>query len=155
MGRKYWVDLPPTAITVAADLFEFTCGDDKPIRILDQEVFQTTDTGDAAEEIIGLLWVRGHATSGSGGSTATPRPCNPTDTAATFTVENANTTPASAGTGVNLARTGWNVRVPAIKTQIPEGCPEATQASLLVLRMQAAPADSLTISATVLVEELG
>lgn len=156
MGRKYWVDLVPTAVTVQADLMEITPADDKPIRILDQEIFQSSDFGDAEEEIIGLLWVRGNTSSGSGGATPTPRPVNPSDAAAGFTVETFNTSAAGSGTPVNLTRTGWNVRVPAAKTQIPEGCPEATQGNtLLVLRMGAAPADSVTIGGSVLVEELG
>lgn len=156
MGRKYWVDLPPTAITVAADLFELTPADDKPIRVLSVNIHQTSDLGDAAEEIISLVWVRGHTSSGSGGSTPTPRPCNPSDTAAGFTAEAGNTTAASAGTGVNLARHGWNVRAPLERPYTPDEAPEASQANTtLVLRMAAAPADSLTIGGAVLVEEMG
>lgn len=156
MGRIYYVDIAPTAITVAADLVELTPADDKPIVIHGLEIFQTTDLGDAQEEIIGLLWVRGHATSGSGGATPTPRPANPSDAAAGFTAETANTTQASAGTGVNLPRHGWNVRVPCVAIYTPEMRPHASQGNtLLALRMAAAPADSLTISGYVIVEELG
>ena len=68
MGRRYYVDLPPTAITVAADLFELTPADDKPIRVLALNLHQTSDAGDAQDEIISVVWVRGNATSGSGGS---------------------------------------------------------------------------------------
>ena len=156
MGRKYWVDLTPTAVTVAADLIEITPADDKPIRVLGFNLGQTTDTGDAAEEIISLVWVRGHTTSGSGGSAPTPRPCDPSDAAAGFTVEVFNTTAASAGTGVNLARHAWNVRVPIERPYTPEESFGANQGNTtLVLRMAAAPADSLTISGSVLIEELG
>jgi len=156
MGRKYWVDLPPTAITVAADLFELTPADDKPIRVLSLNLHQTSDFGDAQDEVISVVWVRGNATSGSGGSTSTPRPCNPSDTAAGFTVEIANTTAASTGTAINLARHGFNVRGGLERPYTPDECPEATQANtLLVLRMAAAPADSLTIGGCCLVEEMG
>lgn len=155
-ARVYYVDLPPTAVTVAADLVELTPASNKPIVVLWGEIFQTTDVGDAAEEIIGLLWVRGHTTSGSGGSTSTPRPKNPSDTAAGFTAEIFNTTAASAGTGVNLPRHGWNVRMPCPLQYTPETCPEASAANTtLVLRMAAAPADSLTISGYLAVMELG
>lgn len=156
MGRIYYVDIAPTAITVAADLIELTPADDKPIAIHGFEIFQTTDLGDAQEEIIGLLWVRGHATSGSGGLTPTPRPANPSDAASGFTAETVNTTQASAGTGVNLPRHGWNVRVACEKVYTPETRPQASQGNTtLVLRMAAAPADSLTISGYVIVEEFG
>jgi hypothetical protein len=156
MGRKYTIDLSPTAITVAADLVEITPADDKPVIVHGFEVYQTTDTGDAAEEIISLTWVRGHTTSGSGGSAVTPRPLNPSDTAAGMTAEALNTTAASVGSTVNLSRHGWNVRIPTAVFYPPELRPEVTQANTtLVLRMGAAPADSLTIGGCIYVEELG
>jgi len=155
-GRVSYIELAPTTVTVAADLVEITIQDDKPIEILNVEIFQTTDLGDAAEEIIGLVWVRGHATSGSGGAIVTPRMKNPSDTAAGFTVEAFNTTQASAGTGVNLPRHGWNVRQPLDKVYTPETAPEASQGqTLLVLRMAAAPVDSLTVSGCITVREMG
>lgn len=156
MGRLYWVDLPPIAVTVAVDLVELTPADDKPIRVLETHILQTTELGDAAEEIIGLLWVRGHTTSGSGGSTSTPRPNNRTEVAAGFTAEIFNTTAASAGTTNNLTRTGWNVRIPTSEIRAPERGPSASQAdTTLVLRLAAAPADSVTISGCLLIEEEG
>lgn len=156
MGRKYWVDLPPTAITAAADLFELTPADDKPLRVLSLNLHQTSDFGDAQDEVISVVWVRGNATSGSGGSTPTPRPCNPSDAAASFTAEAANTVAASTGTGINLARHGFNVRAGLERPYTPDECPEVSQANtLLVLRMAAAPADSLTIGGCILVEEMG
>lgn len=156
MARRYWVDLTPTAITVAADLFELTPADDKPLRVLALNLHQTSDAGDAQDEVLSVVWVRGNATSGSGGSSPTPRPCNPTDTAAGFTAEVANTTAASTGTPVNLPRHGWNVRAPLERPYTPEECPEVSQGqTMLVLRMAGAPADSLTIGGSVLVEEGG
>ena len=156
MGRKYWVDMPPVAATVALDIFELTPADDKPIRVLALNLHQTTDFGDAQDEVLSVVWVRGNTTSGSGGTTPTPRPCNPSDTAAGFTVEANNTTAASTGTGVNLARHGWNVRAPLERPYTPEECPEASQGNtLLCLRMSAAPADSITIGGSILVEEFG
>lgn len=156
-GRVYYIDITPTAVTVAADLVEITMADDKPVAILGQEIFQTTDLGDAAAEIIGLVWVRGNTTSGSGGNTGvTPRPANPSDTAAGMTVETLNTTAASAGTGVNLPRLGWNIAATPTPYFVPEAYPQATQANtLLVLRMAAAPADSITLGGYITVMEMG
>ena len=155
-GRRYYIDIAPVAVTVAADLVEITIADDKPVRVLAVNLHNTSDFGDAQDEVISLVWVRGHTTSGSGGSAPTPRPVNPTDAAAGFTCEVVNTTQASAGTGVNLPRHGFNVRGGLERPYTPEECPEASQANtLLVLRMAAAPADSLTIGGCVLVEEMG
>lgn len=154
--RRYWIDLTATAVTVAADLLEITPATNKPVKIISVNLFQTTDLGDAAEEIIGLLWVRGHTTSGSGGSSPTPRPCDRSGASAGFTCEVFNTTQASAGTTHNLAREGWNIRVPYIRPFVPEEQVTATAAdTTLILRMAAAPADSITISGSICVEEMG
>lgn len=155
-GRVYYIDIAPTAITVAVDFVEITPADDKPVEILGWEILQTTDLGDAAEEIIGFEWVRGNTTSGSGGTAPTPRPKNPSDTAAGFACEGVNTTQATSGTGVILPHHGWNVRIPTQVIYTPEMAPEASQANtLLCLRAMAAPADSITVSGYVAVREMG
>lgn len=156
LGRVYTIDLAETAITVAADLIELTPADDKPIAVLGFELYQVTDLGDAAEEIIGVEWVRGNATSGSGGATPTPRPVNPSAAAAGFTAETMNTTQASTGTPVILQHHGWNIRIPTPVTYTPEEYPQASQGNtLLCLRMMGAPADSITIGGYVKVMEMG
>jgi hypothetical protein len=156
MGRMYQVHLAPTAITVAADLVEFTPADDLPIVVHGFRIYQTTDLGDAAEEIIGVAWVRGNTTTGSGGNTSvTVAPKNHRDAAAGVTCETANTTAASAGTAVTVYSTGWNVRAPLEVVFTPEQRIRADQGNtLLVLRMLAAPTDSLTIGCSVDIEEL-
>lgn len=155
MGNMYHIYSAATAITVAADLIEITPADDRPVVVHGFRVWQTTDTGDAAEEIIGLAWVRGNATSGSGGSTYTPTPKDPRAAAAGATIETRNTTAASTGTAVEVYATGWNVRAPLEVVFTPEQRIKADQGqTLLVLRMLAAPADSLTIGVSVDIEEI-
>jgi len=155
--RIYYVDIAPVAVTVAVDIVELTPADDKPISIhAILDILQTTDVGDAAEEIIGLVWVRGHTTSGAGGVVVTPRPKNPSDVAAGFTAEALNTTQATLGTPVNLPRHGWNIRIPLSITYTPEIRPEASQGqTTLILRMAAAPLDSITMSGSITVGEVG
>lgn len=156
MGRMYAIDIAATAVTVAADLVEITPADDKPVIVHSFEILQTTDVKDAEEEIIGLVWVRGNTTSGSGGSAPTPRPLTPSDAAAGFTCETTNSTAAASGTPINLHRHGWNVRIPISVVYTPETRPVVTQGqTMMVLRMAAAPADSITISGCVVVEEIG
>lgn len=156
MGRIYTVHLAPAAATVALDLVELTPADDKPILIHGFRVYQTSDAGDAQDEVIGLAWVRGNATTGSGGNASVAvSPKNPNDAAAGVTAETGNTTAASAGTAVTVYSTGWNVRAPLEVVFTPEQRIVATQAqTLLVCRMLAAPADSLTIGFSVDLEEL-
>lgn len=155
-GRIYTVEFEGTAVTTAVDVWELDAAAGKPIEVLGWDLSQSSDVGDAAEEIIRYRWVRGNTTSGSGGTATTPRPCNLTDTAAGFTAEACNTTAASAGTGVNLGSFALNIRQGSGPIWLPEGCEFVTsEATLLVCRLIAAPADSLTMAGTVWVRELG
>ena len=155
MGIMYTINLTPTAFTVAPDLFELTPADDRPLLVHAFRVWQTSDFGDAQEEILTLSWVRGNATSGSGGNAAA-NAIGKSSRAPTsgFTFESANTTAASAGTAVIPYSTGWNVRGPLEVVFTPEQRILVQQGdALLVLRLGSAPADSLTIGASADVEE--
>lgn len=156
-ARIYTVGFDGVAVTAAVDLIELDAATDKPIEVIGWDISQSSDVGDAAEEILRYKWVRGNTTSGSGGGTATPRPANISDAAAGFTCETNNTTAASAGTAVDvIPGMTWNVRQGSAPIWLPEGAELVTTGSvLLVCRLSAAPADSLTISMTVWVRELG
>jgi hypothetical protein len=155
MGRMYTINLAPTAFTVAADLCEISPADDLPVLIHGFRVWQTTEVGDAQEENITLSWIRGHTASGSGGSAATPVPKNHRDAAAGMAAEVGNTTAANTGTTTTPYATGWNVRAPLEVTFAPEQRIRTDQGNTtIVLRMGAAPADSITIGCSVDVEEL-
>jgi hypothetical protein len=156
MGRVYTINLAPTAFTVAADLVEIQPADDLPVLIHGFRVWQTTELGDTMEEVIGLAWVRGHTTTGSGGNTSVASvPKNHRDAAAGAAVETANTTAATAGTSVTCYSTGWNVRAPLEVVFTPEQRIRADQGNTtLVLRLMAAPADSTTIGCSVDYEEM-
>lgn len=157
LGRIYTVSFENVAVTASQDFFEITPADDKPCIVHALYLANLTDFGDAQEEGLRLKIIRGHATSGSGGSAPTPRPMNPSDAAAGFASEVNNTTIASAGTGVDLHCDGWNIRVPYVWIPTPEMRPIVTQGAgtTLVVRLMAAPADSVTMSGTLYVEEQG
>lgn len=155
MGRFYAVNFTPTALTASADLFELTPADDRPILIHGYRVWQTSDTGDAQEEVLTLNMVRGNTSSGTGGSAATPARKNRTDPTASFTAEVGNGTQASGGTTETPYSTGWNVRAPLEVVFTPEQRVRCDQGdTMIVLRLGSAPADSLTIGCSVDVEEL-
>lgn len=155
-GRVYTVEFEATAVTAQVDFFEFTPADDKPIEVLGLFLSQSSDVGDAAEEILRYRVIRGHTTGGSGGSAPTPRPVDRSGPAAGFAAETLNTTIASVGTTHNLHSDTFNVRT-GLALWLPDGCEwGATQAdTTLVVRLMAAPADSLTMSGTAYVRELG
>ena len=87
MGRMYAINLSPTAITVAADLVEISPPDDLPVLIHRFRVWPTTDTGDAAEELITLSWIRGYTASGSRGAAFTELRKNNRDAPPAFPCE--------------------------------------------------------------------
>ncbi len=67
MGRVYSVNFENVAVTALQDLFEISPADDKPVRILGLFLSQSTELGDAAEEMLRIQVIRGHNTGGSGG----------------------------------------------------------------------------------------
>lgn len=157
MPRLYTVSFQAQSIANASgdyDLFEFDPATDKPIELLSVELGQTTELGDTAEENLRLSVVRGHTTSGNGTST-TPRPQSAADSAAGFAAETVASTPASAGTGVVLWANTWNVRAPGpIFPPLPQGSGFWTSgADLLVVRLDAAVTDDLTLTGTALICE--
>lgn len=160
IGRMYLVSFENVAVAAAQDLFELTPADDKPILITGMSldnVGGAADAGDAQEEMLRLSVVRGHATSGSGGSAPTPRPIPfSAGAAAGFTAEVNNTTIASAGTGVTLLTLGWNVRAGLREFWPEELCLGAVQGdTTLVVRLLSTPADSVSVSGTLWVCEMG
>lgn len=158
MPRIYTVTFENVAVSAAQDLFELSPADDKPLAILGLELANVggvNDVGEAQEEDLRLLIRRGHTTSGSGGSSATPRPLGPNTATVGFSAETNNTTVATSGTTHDLVAAGWNTRVPYQVFYPEELWPRATQAdTTLVVRLVAAPADSFQVSGTLWVAEL-
>jgi hypothetical protein len=154
MPRVYAVPFSAVAVSAAQDLWELTPADDKPLEIVGIELGQTSDAGDAQDELLQISIIRGHTTSGSGGSAATPVPLNPNDTAAGFTAEVNNTTVASAGTTTTLHTGAWNVRAGYINWFPEESRPQAGQGNTTIVVRQTAPADALTVSGVLYVREL-
>ena len=155
-GRVYSVSFEGAATTAAADLFELTPAANQPIRLLGMVLGQSSDVGDAAEEVLRFEIIRGYTTSGSGGSAATPIPMKHADAAADCTAEVNNTTGANTGTAVILMADTFNIRSGYQIWFPPECQPEASAANTtIIVRLMAAPADSLTMSGTLFFEELG
>lgn len=153
-GRMYTVVISGVASPVAAfDFLELNPAAAKPVRIRRIRIAQTSEPT-TEEEQLAITIQRGHTTSGSGGSAPTPRPLNSTTPVAGFAAETMNTTQATAGTPVVLFEDAWNTRAGLDMAFAPEEAPEAVNAERLVIQ-SSAPADAVTIRATVWVEELG
>ena len=154
MSRVYSIQFSNVAVTAAQDFFEVLPATQKPVLIHAVYLSQSTELGDAAEEGLRLNFGRGHTTSGSGGSSVTPRPMDANDTAAGATCEVNNTTIASAGTNVILHSEVWNVRVPYVYMPAPEDRIRVANANIFVVRLMAAPNDSVTCNGTLVFEEI-
>lgn len=155
MGRLYVVTFTAVAATAPQDLVELNAPSDSPVIIHGWEVGQSTEAGDAADEQVRLELIRGHATSGSGGSAFTALPRLTGDTAFGGTCEINNTTIASTGTAEVIHATAFNVRAGHIWIPTPEIRPHGVASSRYVLRMNSTPADSISFSGTLWFEEVG
>lgn len=158
MGRIYQTMTAAVAVTTAIDLWEILAATAKPVRVHNWSIFQTTDVGDAAEEVIRINEVRGvgTVTSGSGGTSPTVHPLDDNDAATAATVEANNTTRMAAGTGAleTISERGWNIRIPLEVIYTPETRPRVNPGDRWTLGIVAAPADSITISTSITYEEI-
>lgn len=154
MGRIYSVEFEFIAEAGDVDFFELIPGDDNPCSIVAAFITQATEFGDAAEEMLRYRIIRGHTANGTGGTVATPRPLDPGDVAASFTCDTMNSGIATGGTPVFLHSGTFNVRTGLEYIPPPEMRVKVQQPDLsLILRLMAAPTDSITFSGTLYVEE--
>jgi hypothetical protein len=155
-GRPYTVVFTGVAVTVSQDFFEITPADDKPCVPLALYLSQYSDFKDAEDELLSYSVIRGFTTSGSGGSAPTPRPLNRSDAAAGFAAEVNNTTKATTGTTHTLHQDSFNVRTGLVLIFTPEMQASFSQAdTTLVVRLDVAPVDSLTMNGTLYLLEMG
>jgi hypothetical protein len=152
MPRAYTVTFAGTVTAAGTDndLVYIAPADDMPVAIIGFDVDITSEIAEAQEEWLALKIIRGHATVGSGGAAVTPQPLDGIDTAAGFTARANDTTPASAGTAVDLWVGGCNVRGGREKVFPPETWRRCSQAqTTIVLRMTNTLADDVTANVTV------
>jgi hypothetical protein len=157
VGRFYSVPFSAVAVSAAQDLFEVQAATGKPFVLHEVIVAQASDYGDSQAEGLSVLIKRatGSYTSGSGGSTVTPAKHLTNDAAAGPTAELNNTSQASAGSGALTT-----IRTEAFNVQAGWQYLPTPEERLLFLASEAvivsitAPADAVTMSGTLVFEEL-
>jgi len=154
-ARIYTVPIAPAAQTAAQDFWAIVSATGKVTRLAGMHLFQTTDLGDANEEVLRIRIRAGQTTVGSGGTAPTPIPQNVTDAAAGFTARINDTTQATAGTIVVHAELGWNIRTAPDFWLPPQYTFEFTGGRRWTIEFPAAPADSITVGGTLWIEETG
>ncbi len=155
MGRMYTAQFTDVAVSAIQDLFELVAPADAVVLLHALHLSQKSDVGDAAEEILNIQITSGHTSSGSGGSSVTPVPVHFGDAAFGGTCEANNTTQASAGTIVTHYSLGWNIRGPLDYIWTPETRPVLSPSRRMCVELPAAPADAITMSGTIVFEEIG
>jgi len=160
MGRGYVVRFKAVAITAQQDLIYVKPAADK-ICIIEAAyvavIGGTADAGDAQEELldVSLTYVPATVTAGSGGGTFTPEPLIINDAAAGFTARINDTTKAtSSGTLTYRHVDGMNSRAPWSWPPAPEHRFIVANAAAATLRLDTTPADSISVSGTMIVREL-
>lgn len=149
MEVVYSAPLDAQAFTTATDVFEVTPAADRAVRILGMRLGQTTDLGDAQEEVL-RIGVYRDVTAGTTGVALTEVAYTNAALAGAVTaaVVANNGTASTGGTLIDVI--AWNVRIPLEWFPIPELRPKfsnlAAEGPVSSFRLMAAPTDSITIS---------
>lgn len=155
MARKYAAQFNGVAVTAQQDIFEINVASTKCVIVHSVHLSQSTEVGDTQEEGLSILFKAGTTTSGSGGTTPTAVPRALGDAAYAGTVEANNTTKATAGTIVTHDARNWNVRVPFDVFWPPDQRIELAPSARMTVELGTTPADSITMSGTIVFEEIG
>lgn len=156
MGRFYSVPFVNIPVSTVADVFEIIAPTNKSFFLHEIAISQNSDFGDTAAEGLTITIKRGIGnTVGSGGSAATPAKHSTVDAAAQSTAKTNNTTQAVAGSGTltTLRADGFNVQAGYAYLVAPEQRYFFAPGESLIVSMSL-PADSLTLSGTLVFEEL-
>ncbi len=156
-GRTYTVPFNQVSVSAAQDLFEILGAADKVTELAGLNLSQSSDAGDSESEQlhISVRRVTGSPTSGSGGSTVTPVALDPSDAAFGGTCEANNTTQLSGGTNTVVMAESFNVMA-GLPLVIPEEMrPRISGATRLLVELESAPNDAVTMDGYATIIEYG
>lgn len=148
MELAYTASQLDQAVSTAVDLFHFTIADDVPMFLWSLECAASTDIIEAETEVLRLGFYRG-VTGGGGGSALTEVALNDRNTVSAGTAVVGQGTASTSGTLVKSFY--WRVGQPGpVWIATPETVIRAGQgSSACAIRLLAAPADAITMSAEV------
>ena len=151
MGRMYTLSLDAGAITTAIDLFQIETLTEQPVIIHSVEFGQTTDYGDTAAEGLRILF-RNRITAAV--TNSVPEVAIDVGDAAFGGNTNANATVITTG-NVIVHASAWNIQIPFLWVPPPNGQHLVRGTDAFTVHLADAPTDSITISGTVVFEEMG
>jgi hypothetical protein len=155
MGRMYACVFEGVAVTAAQDLFEINSDStsDSVVVLHSVTITQSSDAGDSEAEMLPVLIHRG-STAGSGGTSAIV--CHPFEVGSPAfggVVDTNHTTQSTDGE--ELHRESFNVQAGFFYRPTPEERIVIPPNDRLVVALEAAPSDSLTMDGTAIIEEIG
>lgn len=153
MGRLYSATFESIAVTVEQDFFNLLVPADMCVAVHSLVLSQSSDAGDSESEQLNVLIHRG-STAGTGGTTPTPAPMELGDAVSTVTVR-ANDVTTQSTEGAQIHAECFNVMAGLSIVWTPETRPIISPSGRLVVLLQVAPSDELTMSGTIYFEEIG
>ncbi len=155
MGRFYAVTIDTVAVSAAQDLFGLLATANMAFKVHELYLGQKTLTT-AEMRQVACRRMPATATVGSGGSAATPRKMGGSgDSAATFTARINDTTPqTTGGTAEVVYADDWYFTNQNMIWLPRDRGPVIQPAQGFVVNMVTAPTGSMTVSGTLVVEEL-
>lgn len=154
MSRIYTVPMDAVAVSAVQDFFEINSASGFVTRLLEVFLGQSSDAGDAEDEMLRVQIIRSHSTSGSGGASVTPVGVNPGSAAFGGTCERNNTTQATGGTPVTILADTFNVRMGWVYRATERPIIVIPPSGRLVIACPAAPTDAVTMSGYAVIEEI-
>ncbi len=151
--HMYTASFAEVAVTAAQDFFQLLASGTVGFKVHSIRIGQSSDAADAQAEMLPITIGRSDMTvNGSGGSTITPALHSPGSSAAA-TVAEANNTTVSTVVTVVVADT-FNVQAGWLYLPTPDEQILILPTEGLVVTLEAAPDDSLTVSGSITFEEI-
>ena len=152
MGRMYSVLMPSIAVSVAQDLISVAAGTNNSLKVHSAKFTQSSDYGDAEAEGLRFIVKQGAAV-GSVGTTQTPGALDAGNAASDASARKNDTTAGTGGT--NVDEENANMQIGYFYRPTPEEMITIPGGGRITFNLPTAPADALTMSGTVIFEELG
>lgn len=157
MPRQYTVIFENVAVSAAQDLFQILGAAGKILKIK-RLIIEATNTALVTAQSLQIRcqFLPVTVTNGSGGSSPTPRPMDPGDSAASFTAKANNTTPASSsGTTTTLLERGPHIYAGLDHKWDPGTEPTIGPSESFTAGLLSTVSGTVNLSGTIFVEEHG
>lgn len=143
------------SVSAAQDLLSLLASSSVPLKLISARIGQSSDFGDAQDELLRVRIRRGMTTAGSGGSAPSMYDVDKRRNATSSATCRANdTTAASGGTIEELYEETFNVRSGWIYMPTPEERLVCAVSTRIAINLPAAPVDPLTLSGEICWMEL-